>query len=187
MFKKKILLLILISMLFLACSKNKKLAEAATNGNLTEVKKLIEKGADINYSNSKRNTALMKVCYFAEHTKYFNIAKELIDLGADVNKGSIPSNYTPLDQAVKFNNYKLTKLLLDNYADPNITFKGCYEGRTVLMTATSAKKPNRLASYELVKLLIDNGADIELEDASGKTALDYALQTGRKDLIKLLK
>jgi hypothetical protein len=40
---------------------------------------------------------------------------------------------------------------------------------------------------ELIKLLLENGAEKDVRERSGKTALDYAVQSGNKEIIGLIE
>ena len=44
-----------------------------------------------------------------------------------------------------------------------------------------------MGNLEAVKLLLEKGADINIRDNGGKTALMFASEKGRSEIIKLLK
>jgi uncharacterized protein len=102
------------------------------------------------------------------------LAKVLIDKGADVNK----PGWTPLHYAATKGHVVILKMLLEKHAyidaeSPNKT--------TPLMMAAMYGTP------EAVKLLIEEGADSSLKNEQGLTALDFAQRASRSDSIKLLE
>lgn len=165
---------------------------AASEGDLEEVKILIEKGININGQDDEGSTALIAAA-LAGHTEIINF---LISKGADIN---IADNYghTALTMVVEEGNYEMANLLINLGAD---TIKGP-EGTTVLMDTNAENKDlaeciinNTNINYQTsdeglsalmsavkkgeeakVKLLIEHKADLELKDKNGMTALMYAL------------
>ncbi|MEW5674783.1 ankyrin repeat domain-containing protein [Flavobacterium enshiense] len=90
----------------------------ATHGKADEiVQYLIENKADVNIKRDNRESSLLVAIQSDE--KYETV-KLLIEKGAKVND-SDDENTTPLMKAVKYNLYKITKLLLENDAKTNIT------------------------------------------------------------------
>lgn len=83
-----------------------------------------------------------------------------------------------LQNSVSNNRIEIVKLLLEqNYCDVNDTTVGV----TALMFAT------RDANFEMVKFLLDYGADKSIKSSDGKTAYDYALESGDEDIISILE
>ncbi len=74
-------LLFLMFVSFVWADLGEELIQAAENGDLTEVEKLLEAGADVNKQNNDGETAL----FFAAEHGYVEIAEKLIEEGADVN------------------------------------------------------------------------------------------------------
>jgi ankyrin repeat protein len=102
-----------------------------------------------------------------------DLAKKLIERGADVNK----TGWTPLHYAATNAHLDLINLLLENYAyidaeSPNKT--------TPLMMAAM------YGSSEAVKLLLDAGADPTLRNELGLSAIDFANKAGRRDSAELI-
>jgi uncharacterized protein len=96
------------------------------------------------------------------------LAKTLIDKGADVNK----TGWAPLHYAATKGHISIMKLLLENHAyidaeSPNRS--------TPLMMAAM------YGTFEAVKLLVEEGADVGLKNEQGLTALDFAKRANRSD------
>ena len=104
---------------------------------------------------------------------YLDVAKRLIERGADVNK----TGWTPLHYAATGGHLKLMDLLLENHAyidaeSPN--------GTTPLMMAA------QYGTGAAVKMLLEAGADASLKNQLGLTALNFAQRASRPDAIELL-
>uniref|UniRef100_A0A8D3B6M9 Ankyrin repeat domain-containing protein 34B-like n=1 Tax=Scophthalmus maximus TaxID=52904 RepID=A0A8D3B6M9_SCOMX len=70
------------------------------------------------------------------------------------------------------------RYLLENGADPNIQDK---TGKTALMHACLEQ-----AGSEILSLLLSSGADPTLEDHAGLSALVYAVNLGKRDVLRVL-
>jgi ankyrin repeat protein len=132
---------------------------------------------------------------FATMTRiqHFNIAKRLIEHGADVNQPagendcgtafqlacSMNSDYGPITPV----NFQLIDLLLQNGAEVNSP-PARTRGRTALQFACA----NRATSFKLINLLLDKGADINALAAHNKgiTALQGAAIKGDLELVLFL-
>ena len=88
-------------------------------------------------------------------------------------------NCTPLIEACKQQNKDIVMLLLANGADVNKLSEGSYVESALIV---SVKKNN----YDIASCLIRYGADKTIEDSSGKTAYDYAVELGNQQLLELL-
>ena len=95
-----------------------------------------------------------------------NGAKELINVGADLNMKDDMMGYTPLIFAVTEENNEMVELLLSKGADINLPDNRM--GYTPLMWALNSNKE------ELAKFLIDKGADFKIKGNDGATALILA-------------
>ena len=103
---------------------NDQLIAACITNDIEKVKKLIKKGADVNFINRDGNTALI---YSINN---INIMNFLIKKGADVNFQTINNDgWTPLllagfyNKIGYFDNYNILKLLIDSGANWNIKGK----------------------------------------------------------------
>jgi ankyrin repeat protein len=157
---------------------------AARNGNEPIVRKLVAAGADVNLRNGDDATAMA----IAIVNDRFDMAATLVELGADVNDGSLyravemrdattdwfardgsklradhPNDRTALD---------LIALLLDKGADPNKPYVGQMHSATMCCDTSANSTPFFRAAVagdvEALKLLIGHGAELEWTPASGE-------------------
>lgn len=183
-----ITIIVLISLAVIGCGNtDKDLYQAVTAGNYQKVQSLINEGANVDYANANGKTPLIEAVYFSNNASHYKIMELLINSGADINASTTEYGTTALFMAVQLNYARAVKLLLENDADPTATLRGCYNGRTVLMTAAANRSPNPRVSPDIVKLLIEYGADVTARDEGGKTALMWAEENGRKDIAAILK
>ena len=89
-----------------------KLRDAASSGDLAELKRLVQEGVPVNDRSSFNNTALL---YAAMHGKR-DCLRFLIDSGADVNIAN-DSGYTPLICSAKIGDYEAVTMLLESGAE----------------------------------------------------------------------
>lgn len=139
------------------------------------VKRLLDKGADVNVRDEDGNTALIIAISFGNS----DVAEMLLKKGADVNAKN-KSGETALMAATStyFYNPSLVIMILDGGADINARAE---DGVTALMLAV------RNNHVDAVKSLLTKGADISLEDDNGDTALASAEKDGNPLIISLLK
>ena len=132
------------------------LGEAIYQNNTKLVDLLLSNGADPNMRESKGGYPLFYcvVAFTTPKAKYdlCKIAKKLLDAGADVNSNSYGAGdgETVLISAVDDNNYNLTKLLLQNGADPN---------RQMSSGLTALHSSFYNATVAISKLLLKYGAN----------------------------
>jgi len=104
---------------------------------------------------------------------HVDLAKKLIDRGADVNK----TGWTPLHYAATNGHLEIMNLLLEHHAyidaeSPNAT--------TPLMMAA------HYGSADAVRLLLAAGADPTLRNQLGMSAIDFANKADRKEAAELI-
>jgi ankyrin repeat protein len=137
------------------------LHKAATKGDVSEIKRLVASGADVNSSAAKfGRTPLLHAII---HTQ-IDAVRELIKGGANVNIAD-EVGQTPLLMAVQYNNMELVQLLLDAGADVNAT---TVNGQTTLMRASLSANP------ALFRILLEKGVDVNAKTDKGLTALHQA-------------
>ncbi|MFZ6847383.1 ankyrin repeat domain-containing protein [Undibacterium sp. RuRC25W] len=115
------------------------------------------------------DTALMLASFLGNAS----VVKKLVAAGAEVNQ----PGWAAIHYAAAGGDIETLNFLLDNAAyidseSPNKT--------TPLMLALRSGK------YDAAQLLLNAGADIHLKNDAGMTAMDFAAETERKDLILLL-
>ncbi len=164
MFKKVFTSLLAVSTVLVVCAVNSAfatlLADAATNGNLAEVERLLAT-EDVNQSDETGFTALHGAACNG-HTK---IVRLLLDQGAKVNYAGQCGD-TALFGAVVRGHTHVVRLLLDHGS--NVDYAAGPGETTVLMQATL------LGDTDMVQLLIEKGADLNRADRKGNTALVMA-------------
>ena len=163
------------------------LINAISKLNLSEVEYLLENGADVNYiskyDESPLSAFLMGYYDDVEDGEIledkFNIAKLLIDYGADVNhKNSYDGNQGPLTYAVLGNDIRLVDLLIKSQCEVNAR---SLHGETPLIAAIKDGNNNN----DVIRLLLERGSRKNIRDKkTGRTAYEtaqYALQHGVPD------
>lgn len=127
---------------------NKQFMRAAATGRLTEMKKLVEQGADINYKIRKgRHNYLRTPLHEACRGRRFVAAKYLIENGADVDAKD-GQGFTPLILATRHGSLVIVKLLVENGADVRLS------DRKFRSALWYAKNENKFKA--IIKYLIEN-------------------------------
>jgi ankyrin repeat protein len=165
----------------------------------------LDKGADINATDSRGRTAL----YWTGFSGYLECAQMLVNAGADVD-AEVEGWGSPLYAAVKNNHFDIVKFLLDRGARTDIK---CTDTMTCLHQAVLNNRedivkillehgsevdtlyykgftPLRLASgltghVPSAEILLQHGADINHADNGGWTPLHVATAYGHEALVKL--
>ncbi|MDD2197470.1 MAG: ankyrin repeat domain-containing protein [Bacteroidales bacterium] len=144
----------------------------ADSGNVANVRKLIDVGANPNASSWDGTTALM----YTSHKGHYSTALELIANYADPNK-SDENSFTALHYATINNHDSIAELLMLNGAEPHPT---AYNGVSPLHYASAYGYPF------LAYLLIEYGAYIDSTDKYGNTPLLMAVYNGSLVTTELL-
>lgn len=138
---------ILAGLLYALYREHNSLREAILRGDVEQVRKIIEKGYDVNEP--------------LEYGTYLTLA-------FDVGRG--PRGITPTPEQIASRNrtiYEMIKLLVENGADTNVQSK-IYRGRTPLHLAIYKDMKN------VAVFLLENGASLEMVDDYGNTPLMLA-------------
>ncbi|MDD5007117.1 MAG: ankyrin repeat domain-containing protein [Syntrophorhabdaceae bacterium] len=134
----------------------------ASIGDLTGVRNVVEKGANINARDALGMTALINTARMGDRNK--EVALFLIEKGADVNVYD-KNGWTPLMHAARAGSVNIVRALIEKGA--NLNAQDEY-GNTALMHAISSPKA------DVVRLLIEKGANLNVTDKLGQTALKIA-------------
>ena len=172
---KKNSLFILVFLCYLSTLKAQEssIFDIARSGSLNELKSLIKKDLNIINKISKEGySALTLACYYSNN----EIANYLIKHVKDINSKS--SYGTPLMAATIKKNSYLTKLLLENNADPNLSDRN---------NSTALHYSVIFNQEKIIELLMKYKANPDIKDNRGNTAQDYAKIIGNNKIIQLLK
>lgn len=147
---------------------------AAYRGDVERVRSFMKEGVDVD---AKKTENQLTPLDYAVRGRRFKTAKFLVAEGANPNGSA--KDMPALPYAIMHGNNKIAECLLSNGADPNS--QGRQSGMPVLHIAVL------VGNKEMVDLLIKNGADVKARDKREKTALDYAKQFRKQEIIDLLK
>ncbi len=89
---------------------------AAKEGNIEEVRRLVESGVDVNVKDNDGRTPL----HFAAGLGYIEVVKYLISKGAYVNVKENAHGATPLHLAAEFGQIEVVKYLISKGAEVNV-------------------------------------------------------------------
>lgn len=175
----KIVVLFTIALLFSAFSVfaaniNKELRLAAKAGNVEEIKRLLQAGAEINaFGKRKKRTAL----HVAARRGNLEAVKYLVSAGAKLNTGS-KKGYSPLHHAVMKGKLEVVEYLISAGADVNSVSN---KGTTPLISAAVKGHTG------IVQALLAQGADKTARSNNGNTAMDLAEKYEYSDVVKVLR
>ena len=139
--------------------------QAALDGDVKQVKRLVDAGTDANALDQEGHTALM----FAAFNGHTDIVLLLLDEGAVVDRRDFLGR-TALLYASTGQFPETVKLLLEKGAEPNIVDSD--EHFSPLMHAAAE------GNLDVVKILLENGADMSLTDVDNDDAESFARQAG---------
>ncbi len=151
------------------------LMNAITNNDLSEVQKLIQKGADVNELDDNQDAPLV----IAAYKGYTEIVKVLLEAGANVTAVDPEMKATALHAAAYAGRAEAAKVLIAYKID--IDKQGPYNGYTALHDAIWQN------NIETVRALIEAGARLDLKSKDGQTALDLAKARSRKEIAALIE
>lgn len=144
---------------------------------VTIIKRMLEKISVDAFVISSSNTTNQSLLTKAIDTDATDVAKILIECGANVNKKNCNDSGTPLLAAIATGNNTIATLLIKHGADVNMIDT---IGSTPLMEAIA------LGNTTLVTFLILHDADVNAKNKYSKTPLIYAAETLNNNLVKLL-
>ena len=180
------------------------LCDAARDGDLERVKKLLDAGANPDEAEQGGGTALMRAAGFGHP----EVAKVLVT--AKANPNAMDDNgWTALMYAGLIGDFEVIEVLTTAGANPNAAFKNGWGallfaalanhseataalvfaganpnakekgGWSVLMSAAAMGHSN------VAQVLIDTGAELDMADENGMTALMLAARNGRSEVVKI--
>ena len=150
--------------------------DACERGNLDKVKRFIEKGYDVN-GKTRGFLGRTPLMYVADEGR-FDVAKYLIDHGADVGKKD-GCKRTALHYASERGDLEVVEALLSKGAEIDVEDK---DHCTPLMLAIEKGK------IDILLYLIDHGAraNVNKKDGRKRTALHYASERGDLKVVEAL-
>ncbi len=152
---------------------NEKLISAASFGNLPEIKRALENGANVNTKTKLDGDSPLALAAFngnLECLEYLIEAKAEIDHENDYGS-------TALIYATTQNHADCLKILIDAGADINIS--NSFQSTALLLASVRG-------NLECLELLIAENADIEAQNKSGDTALTYATLNSHRECVEAL-
>jgi len=150
------------------------LTEVVIAGDVTQVRRLIGIGAEVNTTNGRNFVTALHV---ASHNGHTEIVKLLLEAGAKVNVQT--RRYARLISP-KLSQYPFTTSVeSDVRLDLEDRVETIYEYTPLMLASQNG-------STETVKLLLENGAKVNVETRNGTTALHVASQNGHTEIVKLL-
>ena len=146
---------------------------AVRAANLSEVKRLVLAGADVNARDAMGSTPLLEASWSGDP----NIVAFLLAHGAGVNIRHAQAGSTPLQYAVLTGRPAIVKLLLSSGANVDLLYRN---GQTALHVAASR------GNTEIVELLVRARASLSALDSNGNTPLEDAVLNGRATAVAAL-
>ena len=141
--------------------------------NLNLVRDLITLGANLEWQDNVGFTAL-HVCAFNNHPE---IARILLDAGADLNMRESYYGLTALHECAYWNRPEIARILIDAGADLNMQVN---DGWTAVHVCARFNRP------EIARMLIDAGADLNIQSNCGFTALHVCGRENHLDIARML-
>lgn len=151
------------------------LMQAVIEGDLAQVKQLIDSGENVNFQDEWGETPL----FGAVNCAHPNIAQVLIQAGAKVNLKN-KEHMTPLMYAVEGGHSDIVRILLESKANVNAQDD---RGYSILVMGIKGVLRN---GTEIVQMLLQAKPDIHLGKKMGITAVSVAIRFGLTDIVRVL-
>ncbi len=147
---------------------------SVNDGNLDDVRRILEHGKDPNCATTKKGWTPLWIAACHGHVE---IADLLLKFGAEVDVASEDGS-TPLDQAALIGSTALVRKFLEHGASVE---GGARPHRDTALIDAAAK-----GHIETVKLLLENGANCLAQQFGGWSPLHYALLRKQKEMAEVL-
>lgn len=148
--------------------------DAATAGDMDEVRTLVDQGANVNARDSEGVTALM----WAAEKGHAQIVQYLLEKGADVNARESTAGMTALMVSAAGGYEEVVEALLAKGAEVDARDKNL--GATALLGAAE------WGHTGVIRILIAKGADMNARSKSGFTPLQLASANGHLESVKVI-
>jgi uncharacterized protein len=160
-----------------AGSADSPVADAAMRGDVSAVRALLQRGADVNAAQGDGMTALH---WAAEHGDH-DLAAVLLESGANPGAETRIGRHTPLHVAAQGGHHLVVRTLLQTKAGRAGVNATTTTGAAALHFAAAS------GSTETVAILLDSGADVNVREPQwGQTPLMFAAASGRADVVGVL-
>jgi ankyrin repeat protein len=148
--------------------------EASAIGDVDTILSLIKRGIQVDSWDGGSCRTALHYAVICGRTKVVN---SLLKYGAYIGAKDT-SRCTPLHYAFKNKHYELAELLIEHGVDVNLSVNE--RGDTALHSAV------RNSNLRIVELIMAKGADVAVRNDDGQTALDIAMDRGRRKIVSLL-
>jgi ankyrin repeat protein len=155
-------------------TKHTPLHTASWQGSKPVMQMLLDKGVDVDARNQEEQTPLHSACAFG----HIEMVETLLNAGANIEARD-EEDRTPLFFAAALGHHDIVKLLIDEGANVRARNK---DGRTAMFAAIGSRE------MKVVNLLLDASHidDVHRADEGGIRPIDWAEESGHKDIIRLL-
>lgn len=165
------------------------LISAVLYKDITEVKKVLAEGTDINQQDKNGYTALIWACSYGSRENYREAAKLLISEGADINIQANDGNAAIIEAAG--DSPEIFNLLVEKGADINVKKNdGSGAFFDCLATLINYGYEYTEGYKEVIEFLLSKGANVDdtplSGDLKGFTPLIFAVRDNKLEIAKLL-
>ncbi len=150
---------------------------AASRGDLSTVKRLVQEGVDVNIRNMDGQLVLGVAAGYGQR----EVVQYLLQAGADINGRDDIG--TPLHWAARKGQTDMVRFLISKGADvsaKNLNVSDPYSGITPLFEAAAA------GSMQIIKILLESGAKVDEKTTKGVTPLMMAARCSQLEAVKAL-
>ena len=160
---------------------NAKWFDAVKEGNLAEIKRMVEAGQDIEVQDtySLKQTALCWAAFIG----YLDVVEYLVSKGANLYAGDTADVTSAFKSAILGGNIKVIEYLYPLYEGKlNLNEQDKRDGETMLMVAAGNNRE------DAVKFLLDKKVDVNIVSKQlNKSAYTYACESKNQNIIKMIK